>query len=82
MENKIPAYIIKPVTDQKDLPETKGPRLAFLDKTILNSARAAKAIYVQAENSTIESLIQKINPHIKLISLIYFLLYHKYCQSN
>lgn len=73
MENKIPAYLIKPVTDQKDLSETKGPRLAFLDKTILNSARAAKAIYVQAENSTVESLIQKINPHIKLISLIYFL---------
>jgi cobalt/nickel transport system permease protein len=73
MENKIPAYLVKPVADQKDLSETKGPRLAFLDKTILNSARAAKAIYVQAENSTVQSVIQKINPHIKLISLIYFL---------
>lgn len=74
MENKIPSYLLQPFKDQNDLPETKRVRLAFLDKTILKSASAAKSIYVQAENATEENLIQKINPHIKLISLIYLVI--------
>ena len=49
----------------------KRSKLSFLDKTILNSANAVKSIYLQAENAAKENFIQKINPHVKLISLIY-----------
>jgi cobalt/nickel transport system permease protein len=73
MENKIPGYLVQPLNDRNDLSVTKRVRLAFLDKTIFNSARAAKSIYIQAENASEENLIQKINPHIKLLSLIYFI---------
>jgi cobalt/nickel transport system permease protein len=72
MANKIPSYLLQPLNDHNDLPEGKRIKLTFLDKTILRSAIAAKSIYIQAENATKENLIQKINPHIKLISLIYF----------
>jgi cobalt/nickel transport system permease protein len=71
MVNKIPPYLLQPVT-ARQLP-VKGKRLkpTFLDKTILNSARAVKSIYLQAENSEEEKFIENINPHVKLISLIY-----------
>ena len=49
----------------------KRANLSFLDKTIINSASAVKSIYLQAENAAKENFIQKINPHVKLISLIY-----------
>ena len=72
MENKIPPYLIRQPKVHDDMAETKKARLAFLDKTILNSARAAKSIYIQAENASEENIIQKINPYVKLVSLIYF----------
>jgi cobalt/nickel transport system permease protein len=72
MENKIPEYLVQPFDDQNDLSENSRGGLAFIDRTILNSARAAKSIYSQAENASEEYLLQKINPYIKLISLIYF----------
>jgi cobalt/nickel transport system permease protein len=72
MENKIPEYLVQPFDDQNDLSESSRGGLAFIDRTILNSARAAKSIYSQAENASEEYLLQKINPYIKLISLIYF----------
>jgi cobalt/nickel transport system permease protein len=72
MKNKIPEYLVQPFDDQNDLSETSRGGLAFIDRTILNSARAAKSIYSQAENASEEYLLQKINPYIKLISLIYF----------
>lgn len=72
MENKIPAYLLEHADNQNDPTGHFRGGLAFLDKTILNSARAAKSIYSQAENASEEYLLQKINPYIKLISLIYF----------
>jgi cobalt/nickel transport system permease protein len=72
MESKIPEYLVQTSKDHTDLQKEKRARFAFLDKTILNSARAAKSIYVHAENASLENPVQKISPHIKLISLIYF----------
>jgi cobalt/nickel transport system permease protein len=71
MENKIPSYLLQTVQDQSVLAKVKRAKLSFLDKTIMNSASAVKSIYLQAENATKENFIQKINPHVKLISLIY-----------
>jgi cobalt/nickel transport system permease protein len=74
MENKIPSYLLQPGNDQHELANAKVIRLSFLDKTLMNSATAVKSIYVQAENASKENFIQKISPHIKLISLIYLVL--------
>lgn len=71
MKSEIPSYLLKSGYDQF-LPENmKRAKLSFLDRTILNSANAVKSIYIQAENGGKEEIIQKINPHIKFISLIY-----------
>jgi cobalt/nickel transport system permease protein len=72
MENKIPDYLLQHSDNQNDSSGTSRGGLAFLDKTILNSARAAKSIYIQAENASEKNLLQMIHPYIKLISLIYF----------
>jgi cobalt/nickel transport system permease protein len=72
MENKIPSFLLQAEHAQNKLANVKRAKLSFLDKTILNSASAVKSIYLQAENAAIENIIQKINPHVKFISLIYF----------
>jgi hypothetical protein len=74
MENKIPSYLLQPANDHPELSKAKGARLSFLDKTIMNSASAVKSIYVQAENASKENVIQRINPYVKLILMIYFVL--------
>jgi len=71
MENRIPAYLFQ-APDAK--PEATGIRkinLSFLDKTLLSSAHALKAIYLQAENAGKTSVVHNIHPYIKLFSLIY-----------
>jgi cobalt/nickel transport system permease protein len=69
MANNIPAYLLEP---SKGIPPgEKMTGLTFLDKTIANTARTIKAIYLQAEHASRKSLIQNLNPHIKLIALIY-----------
>jgi cobalt/nickel transport system permease protein len=72
MKNKIPSYLLQNAGVQYDSANIKRARLSFLDKTIMNSASAVKSIYLQAENATKENHIEKINPHIKIIALIYF----------
>jgi cobalt/nickel transport system permease protein len=69
--NNVPSYLLQTVHDQHDLVNVKRAKLSFLDKTILNSASAVKSIYMQSEIAAKENLIQKINPQVKLISLIY-----------
>ena len=71
MENKIPSYLLQTVHDQIELGKAKRAKLSFLDKTLISSASAVKAIYLQAENATKKNLIHTIHSHIKLISLIY-----------
>jgi cobalt/nickel transport system permease protein len=71
MENKIPSYLLHTSNNQYEIVNARKAKLSFLDKTIINSARAVKSIYLQAENAAKESFIQKINPRVKLISLIY-----------
>jgi cobalt/nickel transport system permease protein len=71
MENKIPQYLYKIADYKYNLAEIKWTKLSFLDKTILNSSKAVKSIYLQAENAARDNFIQKINPNLKLISLIY-----------
>lgn len=71
MENKIPPYLIKIADDQSNLANIKRAKLSFLDKTIINSSKAVKSIYLQAENAARNNFIQRINSYVKLISLIY-----------
>jgi cobalt/nickel transport system permease protein len=71
MRSNFPSYLSQSETDNY-LPENaRRSALTFLDKTILNSANTVKSIYLQGENGAEEGLIQKINPYIKFISLIY-----------
>jgi cobalt/nickel transport system permease protein len=74
MGNKIPSYLLQTLHDQHDLVNVKRSKLSFLDWTILNSASAVKSIPLQAENAAKENFIHKFNPHVKLISLIYFVI--------
>jgi cobalt/nickel transport system permease protein len=71
MENKIPPYLTKIADDQYNTAKIPRAKLSFLDKTIINSSKAIKSIYLQAENAARDNFIQKINPNVKLISLIY-----------
>jgi cobalt/nickel transport system permease protein len=74
MGYKIPSYLLQSADDRHELPKAKRIRFSFLDKTIVNSAKAVKSIYSQAENASKENLIKKINPYVKLFSLIYFVI--------
>jgi cobalt/nickel transport system permease protein len=71
MKSSIPSYLLQTGYDKYLPGNVKRAKLSFLDKTILNSANAVKSIYLQAENGAKENFIQKINPHVKLVSLIY-----------
>jgi cobalt/nickel transport system permease protein len=71
MKNKIPSYLLQTDADKLIPAKVKSIKLSFLDKTILSSAGALKSIYQQAENASRENVIHRINPHIKLISLLY-----------
>jgi cobalt/nickel transport system permease protein len=74
VENKIPSYLLQALHEPDNLADVKRTKLSFLDKTILNSAGAIKSIYLQAENAAMENFIQKVNPYVKLISLIYMVI--------
>ena len=74
MGNKIPQYLLETQREQCELPDIKMAKLSFLDKTIINSAGTLKSIYLQAENAANDNVIQKINPYVKLISLIYIVI--------
>jgi cobalt/nickel transport system permease protein len=74
MGNKIPSYLLQAADNGHELLKAKKIRFSFLDKTIINSAKAVKSIYLQAENASKDNVIQKINPYVKLFSLIYFVI--------
>lgn len=69
--NSIPSYLLQPESVQDAPLNIKRAKLSFIDKTILNSAKTVKSIYQQADCAENDNLINKINPHVKLISLIY-----------
>lgn len=71
MENSIPSYLQQ--TSGRKAEAGKGGKFTFLDRTVVNTARAVKSIYLQSESSSKDSFIQRINPHVKLVSLIYFI---------
>jgi cobalt/nickel transport system permease protein len=71
VENKIPSYLLQKAHDHHEPSDVKKIKLSFLDKTVLSSAKAVKSIYMQAENAEIVSVIQKVNPYVKTIVLIY-----------
>ena len=72
MENKIPVYLCQSRQERPDPLKVKRAQLSFLNRTIMNAARTVKSIYLQAESATNESVIHRIHPYVKLISLIYF----------
>ena len=71
MGNKIPSYLLQLEQEQDASSKRKGTKLSFLNKTILSSASAIKSIFLQAENATKKSFIHKVNPYVKLVSLLY-----------
>lgn len=71
MKDKIPSYLLQIADDQYNPAKVKRAKFSFLDKTILNSSKAVKSIYLQAENAARDNLIMNINPKVKFISLVY-----------
>lgn len=69
MKNSIPEYLMN--SSPPVAANSKGAKLTFLDNTLLNTAKAVKSIYLQAENAGTLNFIQQINPCIKLLSLIF-----------
>ena len=79
MRNSIPKYLLcKSPTESST---GKKIKLSFLDRTVLNSGKAGKSIYLQAENATKENFIQKISPHVKFLSLIYFVVMISFARN-
>ena len=74
MKNSIPSYLLQSGYVQDASLRIKRAKLSFIDKTILNSAKTVKSIYQQADCAENDNLINNINPHVKLISLIYLAL--------
>jgi cobalt/nickel transport system permease protein len=72
MKNNIPEYLLQ--TKAYEPIKRKSAGFTFIDKTVLNVAKAVKSIYLQAENAESENIIRKINPSVKLISLIYLVI--------
>jgi cobalt/nickel transport system permease protein len=71
MGNRIPAYLFQAPVAKPGATGIRKTNLSFLDKTLLSSAHALKAIYLQAENAGKTSVVHNIHPYIKLLSLIY-----------
>jgi cobalt/nickel transport system permease protein len=71
MKNSIPSYLLLPGFVKEAPVQVTKAKLSFIDKTILNSAKTVKSIYQQADSAESDNLINNINPHIKLVSLIY-----------
>ncbi len=71
MKNNIPSYLLQSAQTQSELIKVRRAKLSFLDRTILISANAVKSIYLQAESAAKGNFMRKINPKVKLISLIY-----------
>lgn len=71
--NKVPHFLLLNDNGQLRPEKIRQVRMSFLDKTILNSARAVRSIYLQAENASRDKLIQNINPYVKFFSLIYLI---------
>lgn len=71
MTNNVPPYLLvnDQFTDQTG--DVGRIRISFLERTVLSSARTVRSIYLQAENSVRENIFRKINPGVKLLSLIY-----------
>jgi len=74
MKNSIPSYLLQSGFVQELSVKVTRAKLSFIDMTILNSAKTVKSIYQQADCAENDKLINKINPHVKLISLIYLAL--------
>lgn len=71
MEIRIPAYLFQSPDAKPGATGIKKTNLSFLDKTLVSSAHALKAIYLQAENAGKTSVVHDIHPYVKLFSLIY-----------
>ncbi len=68
MGSSIPTYL---AASQESFPVKGKVKFSFLDKTLMAVAGAVKSIYLQAENSSGQDFIRKVNPGIKLLILIY-----------
>ena len=79
MRNEIPAYLIQNQSDNYE--SVKKSKLSFIDRTIVSSSNALRSISLQADNSLKENFIQKINPPVKLIALIYAVLVISFVNS-
>ena len=69
MENSLPSFLNSTV-DPAPVKWKRG-NLSFLDKTVFSIAGSVAAIYLQAESTNQDNFIRKVNPDVKLASLIY-----------
>jgi cobalt/nickel transport system permease protein len=82
MENKFPSYLLGKDVDQFKPVKGKKSMFSFVDKTLMNAGKALKSIYMQAETSEADNFIQKINPKVKFISLIYMAVIISFVHST
>jgi cobalt/nickel transport system permease protein len=73
MENEIPSFLLNP-EDQTISSYRRGRwRPAFIDVTLRHAAGIVRSIRLQADNSSKNTFVGKINPYIKVISFIYLI---------
>jgi cobalt/nickel transport system permease protein len=70
MKNSIPAYLLHNEPANRDDAKLRRGKLSFVDKTILNTSNAVKLIYLQSESTSIKSILSRVSPHVKFISLL------------
>lgn len=79
MRNNLPGYLLErsdPQTGRRN-----SAKLSFLDKTVLKTAKTVKSIYLQEESAASENFVRRINPYVKLISLIYIVVVISFTKS-
>jgi cobalt/nickel transport system permease protein len=81
MESKIPSFLLKDEPEDMFLYGSGKKRFPFLDRTISNSAKSLKIMYLQAESAGRNSHLCNLNPVTKVISFIYLIVIISFVSS-
>ncbi len=73
MENDIPSFLLNPEARTIPTGRRGQRRPAFIDVTLRHAADIVRSIRLQADNSSKNTFIGKMNPCIKVISFIYLI---------
>jgi cobalt/nickel transport system permease protein len=73
MNREIPSFLQTNEDRGKSISGNKRNALPFVDKTLKNVAGFIKAGYVQNDTASINGLLQNINPLVKVVFLLFFI---------